>query len=298
MPHSLLIASLAIIASEVLFSTMGAVIKLLAADLPNTMLVFARNLFGLVALLPVLWHLRQTPLRTRVLHLHLLRAGAGVGAMYCFFYAIAHLALAEAVLLKLTAPLFIPIIAMLWLREELTGSIIMAVLIGFGGVALILNPDGAGFFQSAAFIGLIGGALAGFAKVVVRRLAASEPSTRIVFYFAAFASSVSAAPVLWHWQMPTPSQWALLILLGILATCGQLLLTTGYRYAPAARIGPLTYSSVIFAGIYGYVLWGEMPGLWDAIGGLLIIVAGLLALYGGKLRRPGFDASTPEVGPT
>ncbi len=285
-----MIASLAIVASELLFSSMGAVIKTLATELPTAILVFARNFFGLVALLPILWHLRTQRLRTRVLHFHLFRAIAGVGAMYCFFYAIAHLALAEAVLLKLTAPLFLPIFAMLWLRESLNSVLFAAMLLGFVGVAFVLNPTGTGALSVAAIVGVIGGALAGFAKVAVRRLSMTEPSPRIVFYFAAFASAASALPAMWQWQMPTLAEWLLLSLLGILATLGQLLLTHGYRHAPAARVGPFTYMSVIFAGIYGYLLWGEMPSWLDALGGVLIIAAGLLSLYGGRS-----ESSAPVV---
>jgi drug/metabolite transporter (DMT)-like permease len=128
--------------------------------------------------------------------------------MYCFYYAIANIPLADAMLLKLTAPIFMPVIAVLWLQERVTGTLALGLCVGFIGVTVMLDPslDEHGLAVSPiALIGLLGGVLAALAKVTVRRLSRSEPTTRIVFYFALIAGSISAVPLLWAWQTPTPS---------------------------------------------------------------------------------------------
>lgn len=125
------------------FACASALVKVAAGDLPNVMVVFLRTLFGLLALLP--WLLQQQrshgiSLKTQRIGSHLLRVGTGLAAMYCFFYAIAQLDLASAVLLNYSQPLFLPFIAWLWLSERPPGRIYPAIAIGFIGVTLILKP--------------------------------------------------------------------------------------------------------------------------------------------------------------
>jgi drug/metabolite transporter (DMT)-like permease len=266
-----------IVASELMFATMGATVKAAAlSGMPNEVVVFLRNLVGMLLILPLLLQGGTANLRTGVPHLHLLRAVMGVSAMYCFFYALAHLALADGMLLKMTAPIFMPLIAWLWLSERATPLAIIAVPVGFVGVALVLRPGGD--FNWVALVGLAGGALAAVAKVTVRRLSRTEPTTRIVFYFAVLAALISAVPLLWAWRAPTPEQWAMVMAIGLLGTLGQILLTKGYASAPPARVGPFTYFSVVFGAAYGYLFWDEQLDVYFVAGALLIAFAGMLAL--------------------
>jgi drug/metabolite transporter (DMT)-like permease len=267
-----------IVASELLFASMGAAVKLAAATLNNEMIVFMRNAIALGLMIPLVLHNGSfASLATRVPHLHLLRAAAGVAAMYCFFHALGQLPLADGMLLKMTAPIFIPIIAFLWLRELPGWLLILAVPVGFTGVLLVLDPRGA--VNPAALIGLLGGMLAALAKVTVRRLTRTEPATRIVFYFAVLAMLISMAPLLWYWQTPTAGELGLLILIGTAGTAGQFLLTRGYAAASAAQVAPFTYSSVVFAAVYGYLFWEEALAAQFVGGALLIAAAGIMALY-------------------
>lgn len=278
--RNLIIGASFIVLGELCFATMGVGIRFVSVELPNEMIVFARNLVGLLLLAP--WLLRRGigNVATRVPRLHLLRAVAGVSAMYCFFYALAHLPLAEAMLLKLTAPVFIPVIAVLWLHERVNAWLWVALGLGFAGVVVILDPslDGdSAMVSPIALIGLLGGLLAALAKVTVRRLSRSEPPTRIVFYFALIAGGISSIPLCWAWQTPSPI--ALLWLLGIAvsATLGQLALTRGLSLAPASRMGAFGYFAVIFGAAFGWLIWNEPVTLSLVMGSLLIAVGGLLA---------------------
>ncbi len=282
--QNLLLAAILAMAAELMFASMGATIKVLSADLPNTSIVFFRNLIGLALVLP--WLLRRGAgnMGTGHARLHLLRGLAGLGAMYCFFYAIANMPLAEAMLLKVSAPLFIPIIAFLWLAEFVPVRVRWAIAVGFVGVTLILRP---GFEEVSpvAMIALLGAGLAGLAKVTVRRLTRTEPTTRIVFYFALIGSMVSAMPLIWNWVTPPSATWGLIAAVAGFATAGQLLMTRAYGLAPAAQVGPFTYSSVIFATIYGWLFWDELMDPLTFCGAALVIAAGIMTVRTGRRNR-------------
>jgi drug/metabolite transporter (DMT)-like permease len=268
--------ALYVVLAETCFVAMSALVKSATATLPNEIVVFFRNLFGLIALLPLLPGLGVAGLRTDRPALHLLRAAAGLFAMYCFFYSLAHLKLSDAMLMSLAAPIFIPLIARAWLKEPLPAAIGGAVLAGLLGVMFVLKP--AGEFRWVLLVALAGSAGAALAKVTIRRLSEREPITRIVFYFALAGTVVSALPLLWvHASLNVPE---LLVLagIGILATLGQLLLTRGYASAPAAVAGVFTYSAVILAAGLGWWLWDERWDLASVAGATLIAVAGALAL--------------------
>lgn len=273
--HRLFHGAVMIVSAELMFALMGASIRHLSAGLDNPMIVFARNVVGLLVLLSLISVPGRREIRTRVPHLHLLRGLAGLGAMYCFFYAIAHMPLADAMLLKLSAPLFMPIVAWMWLDERFTWHVVAALALGFAGVAVILMPD---FDQTApvALIALLGGALAAVAKVTVRRLSATEPAHRTVLYFAAIGTLVSAVPLAWFWQTPTPAQLGWLLLLGLFATAGQLLLTRGMGCAPAARLGPFTFFSVLFGAILGWIFWDEVLSWATLFGASLVLASAML----------------------
>jgi drug/metabolite transporter (DMT)-like permease len=278
-----------VVLGEFMFASMGVGIRFVAAEVPNEVVVFFRNLISVLLLAP--WLLKGVGggLATTVPWLHVLRALAGLGAMYCFFYAIAQIPLAEAMLLKLTTPLFIPLIALLWLGEGITPTIGLGVGLGFGGVLFVLQPGLAGP-SPVALIGLLGGALAAVALVTVRRLSSSEPPTRIVFYFAALATLVSAIPLAWAWRTPSPAALGWLGAIAILATLGQVCLTRGLSLGPAGQVGPFGYFAVIFGAGYGWLLWQE-PLAWGTFAGSALILASGIILT----RSPHPTEPTPPI---
>lgn len=273
------------------FATMGALIRVASAELDNAMIVFLRNIFGLLLLTPWLIRLRWHGLRTQRLGLHFTRTLFGLSAMYCFFYAIPRLHLAEAVLLNYSAPLFIPIMAWFYLKERHRPAVYMAILIGFGGVALLMKP-GSAMLSMAGLIGLCSGVLAAVAMVSIRRMSDTEPSARIVFYFTIFSVLISILPALWDATMPTSHAILIMLVAGGFATAGQLLLTGAYARAPAARVASLVYSTVLFAGLYGWIFWGETHGLESLLGTVLIVGAGVAAATLG-VRRSAVEADAP-----
>ena len=278
-------AALLTVAAEFCFAAMGVAIKSVSAELSTAMIVFVRSAIMIAVLGPWLSRAGQAGLRTRRPWLHLLRGLAGVSAMFCFFYAIAHIPLAQAWLLKLSAPLFIPLIALAWLREPVGARVALAVTLGFVGVYLVLAPGGAQA-SPVAWIALAGGAFAAVAKTSIRRLSSTEPAARTVFYFGVVSTVVSAPFALSDCTAPSPTGWLWLVMIVAFATAGQLLMTRAFAHAPAGSVGPFAYSSVVFASLWGDLLWDETPGPWTIAGAALIVAAGWVLLRSrGPLRR-------------
>ncbi|MDW3094458.1 MAG: DMT family transporter [Gammaproteobacteria bacterium] len=277
----IVIGSLFVILGEVFFTTMGMIIKTLGENIPSYQLVFYRNVFAVIVLAPFLFRQRLTHVKTNCIGMHLIRSITGLMAMYCFFYALANIELANAMLLKLTGPIFIPIIAILWIHEKVSAKTYFGIALGFFGVIVFLNPTAE--VQFASIIGLIGGALAAAAKVSIRKMSDTEPTARIVFYFAFFGTLFSSVPMLTNeTYSPNSQEWLLLISLGLVGTVGQFFLTKAYHMAPASQVGPFTYSSIIWASLAGWFFWNEWPAINTFIGATLIITAGLVILYSKK----------------
>ncbi|MBY4677843.1 DMT family transporter [Marinobacterium arenosum] len=282
--HNLSRGALLILVSELLLVASGMVVKQLGGELPTEQVVFVRNLFGLLLLLPWLMRNGLSAVKTDQLRFHLMRAAIGVAAMSCLYYSWAQLPLAQAALMKQTAPFFMPLFAFWWLGERIPSMAKLAIAVGFGGVFLILNPT-AGALDLALLVALCGAMLGALAKVVIRRMSGSEPARRIVFYFALFSTLISLLPALWSWVNPTLSQWLWLALMASTSTLAQLLLSRAYGLAPAGQLGPFTYASVAFAALFGWLLWHELLALHSWLGMLVVVAAGLLAMQG--RRVPG-----------
>lgn len=282
--------ALLMLAAALLFATTGAIVKHVSVTLPNEMVVFFRSLFGLLALAPFFMRHGLRYYQTQRLNAHLVRALAGLAAMYCYFFAIGHLPLAEAVLLNYTAPLFIPLAAMFWVGEPFSRKLWWPIGIGFVGIGFILKP-GLSLLTPIALIGLASGMFSALAMAGIRKLTHTEPATRVVFYFSLTSTLVAALPLAWRWQTPTPDLWLPLILIGVISTIAQILMTRGYSHAPAAQVGPFLYAIVIFAGLFGWALWSEIPDWLSLVGTLLVVLAGIVAIQmGGRKTAPPAEA--------
>ena len=274
-----------ILLSELALVLTGVMIHELVKQVPTEVLVLARNAIGLMFFVPWLLRNGKRSIATQRLPLHLTRSLIGIVAMYCLFYSWGHLPLAQAAVLKQTAPFFIPIVGFIWLKERISLWTVIAILVGFIGVWIILNPNNHMQIPWVALIAIFGSALGATAKVVVRKLTLTESSIVIVFYFSLFNTLFSLVPALLVWN--TPSLWVLasMVLMAGFATLAQLLLSKGYRYAPAGQLGTFTYGSVIFASLLGWLLWNELVTSEAMLGMALVVGSGVLVMLGSVKER-------------
>lgn len=270
----------------------GTSVKWATDGVPSPVVVFFRNLFGLVVLIPLFAKPGALTLRTTKLRVHMVRACFGLCAMYSYFYAIDHLPLGKAVMLNFTSPLWIPIIAHFALGEPITPRIVAAVLIGFVGVVVIE----AHAFQSPAqsgemfgsIVALLSAIFASCALVTLRKLGATEPASRTVFYFALGGAVVAAFPLPWVWKTPHGTeQWVPLFLSGALASVAQWLLSKGFAKAPAAVAAPVYFLTVPLAAIIQHFVFKQHLDRWTILGGVIVIAAGIIVSL--PERKPSVD---------
>lgn len=275
--------------SALLFATMGVLIRMASYTLDNYTIVFFRNASGLLLLTPFLLLQGVSSLKTGKLWMHGWRAVVGLIAMYGFFYAIAHLKLSNAMVFTYSSPVFIPLVAWLFLKERISTHMLLAAGLGLAGVVLVAKPD-SGMFNFLSLVGLVSSFLAAMAFVTVRALTATEPATRIVFYFCLIGTIISAIPMFWVWRSYTTHELVLLCGAGALATLSQICLSKAYSFAPAGQIGPANYLAIIFAGIWAATLWHEYPDTLGIIGMTIILMALILC-------TPVFSRSKNKVTP-
>lgn len=253
-----------------------------ATSVPSAVLVFFQNAISLVLMLP--WVLADgvKGLRTTRLPLHVVRALAGLLSQALFFIAVKQMSLVDAVLLVNAAPLFIPLVVLVWLRTPIAPMVWAALLVGFAGVLLILQPSPALLANPAALLATAAAMFSAIALVSVNRLSSTEhPDVILAWYF--LISTLAATPfALFGWVTPAGSDWWFLIGVGVFMALAQLFIILAYQYATAQQIAPFNYSVVVFSGLIGWLVWHHVPDLLALFGIVLVCAGGILAImFGG-----------------
>lgn len=262
-----------------LFGWMGVFVKLGAGYFSHVELVFYRSFFGLV-MVYLIMRQQRVGIATRHWRSHLWRGLSGSVALALFFYCITVLPLATAVTLNYTAPLFLIVFTMRVFKDKFSLPLTLAIALGFCGVVLLLGPTLQHEQLWVGLLGLTSGFLAGIAYLNVKQLGQlGEPEVRTVFYFSLTASIGSGMWMLFD-SVHTITLRGLTILfgLGISATLAQLAMTRAYRVGRTLVVGSMAYSTIIFASLFGMMLWGETLPLAGWAGMALIIAGGVISL--------------------
>ncbi len=264
------------------FSVMSLLVKEAGQTLPSTEIVLARGLFSLVAAFTQL-RLLRVPLWGTRRKLLLLRGLFGFVGLNCFFYALTQLPLADTTVIHYTYPVFTALLAAWLLKERGARGEWVCMLACLVGVVLVARPGflfgslAAGYPLSGAVFALAGAVFAAAAYVTVRKLGQSEHPLVVVFYFPLVAVPLTV-PLLWGRAVwPTPWAWLLLAGIGVTTHVGQVLLTRGLQRERAGRATAIAYTQVVFAGVWGFLFFGELPPPL-ALGGMALIVASTLVI--------------------
>ena len=270
--------SLWMLVAAFMFAGMGVLVKLGADYFSSVEMVFYRSLFGLWVTFLVIRYYGGT-LLTPHWEVHCWRGLFGLGGMLLFFYCITQLPLATAVSLNYSWPLFLALFSSLVLKEHLHWPLVVAIAIGFVGVILLLRPTVHGDQLMAGLMGLASGFSAAIAYLNVRQLGnLGETEWRVVFYFTLISTVVTGIWLLLTAFNPvTIDNVMLLIGLGITATLAQLAMTRAYRTGKTLVVSSLGYSTVLFAGFWGMLIWNESYPFIAWLGMGFIILGGSLS---------------------
>lgn len=263
------------------FSIMSVLVKLAGERLPTTQIVFARCVVSLVL---SWWFLRRAGVRGwgKRKGLLLLRGLTGLGGLLCFFHATVMLPLADVTTLHYTNPVVTALLAGVLLGETLGRGEILGSLLSLVGVVLVAQPSflfgqqAESLDPMAVLIALGGSVFSAFAYTTVRKLRETEPPMMVVFYFPLVATPVSI-PLMWNEAVwPTPYEWLLLLGVGVVTQIAQVFLTRGLHAERAGRAMSMSYVQIIFAALWGALVFRDLPEPLTLMGAGLIVVGTLI----------------------
>jgi drug/metabolite transporter (DMT)-like permease len=268
------------LAGLALLCAMDALIKGVAQRLPVFEIAFARYLFGSVLILCLAAYARPGWPSTETLKANGLRALLVVTTATTFFYALARLPLAETIALSFLSPIFVALSANLILGERIDRRIVSGIGAGFAGM-LVIVAGKTGFGFSGSFSGvaavLVSAVTYALSMVLLRARAQTDPVVTIVAIQNVAPSLILLVPALLVWEPPTPAEWGTLALIGALGVLGHLLMARAYAKAEAARLASLEYTALLWASLFGFAFFGEVPTVTTLAGAALIVGGAVVA---------------------
>ena len=274
------------VVATLLLTTMFAIAKVAQSYGVNVIeIVFYRQA---IAILPVLALVIPSAglasLKTRRPWLHASRTAVGTTGMILNFITISLLPLAETQALWFTTPLFATILSAIILRETVGIHRWSAVVLGFIGVLIVVQPQTGHLPVVGATTGLTSALLTAFVTILLRQLGRTEPALTTVFWFFTMSAIPLAVVMPWFAQSHPPVVWMLLAAMGIVGGLGQVALTLSLQYAPVSTVAPVDYASLIWSTLFGVWLFAEMPTAWTWIGAPIIVASGLYIVWRERKR--------------
>lgn len=263
-----------ILLSAIAFTLMSTVVKL-ATDIPTYEKVFFRNFINLIIAVYILqkgkinfWGEKKN---RKVLFI---RGLLGLSGVVCNFYAVTQMNLADASMLFNLTPFFVTLFAIFFLGEKIMKVEYYSLFSAFIAVLLVIKPQFS-MGMVGGMIGIMGAGFAGAAYTLVSHINKKENPSTIVFYFAIVSVIFTLPFMLFGFVKPNPKEFFYLILTGVFASIGQFMVTLAYKHGKPSEVAIYNYTSIIFAIIIGFVVWGEIPDKWSILGSVILIGTGV-----------------------
>jgi len=277
--------------TALLLTAVAALNKYLGATLPVAEIVFFRMAVGVAFLLP--WMLRHgfSGLLTRRIGLHFVRAALGIGSYVLYVYALSNMLLANAMALAFTTPLWMILVSWIALEDKAGWRRGLATLVGFAGVLVIARPDVEITLASVAALACA--FLLSLAMIAVKRLSSTESPAQIAFYVQVFGVLFTAPNTILSWQMPAPSEWTVLLIIGVIGTAGLVTQAKAYAAGSPTAVAPVDFTRLPLAILLGMTFFGELPDA-ASITGMLLIIAAIFFISRRERRLGKSSAKTAE----
>jgi drug/metabolite transporter (DMT)-like permease len=268
------------------FAVMINLVRQLTDVFDPLQVVFFRNAFGLLAMLPWLMRGGVGLLRTERIGMHLGRAAIGMVAMVLWFTTLSLMPLAEATALSFTAPMFTSVLAVLFLGEVMRARRWTAIAVAFTGALIVIRP-GVAALDPVALLAVFTALVWASSTILVKVMARTESAGAIVTWLTLLLTPLSLVPALFVWVTPTAEQLLLAGLLGLAGSIGHFCLTRALAVTEATVVVPFDYLRLPLVALIAYLAFGESPDLWTWVGGGVIAASGIyIAQREARVRRP------------
>ncbi len=266
--------------TSLIASLVSAMTKYLSAHLSMSVIICVQYGVGLCIAAPALLRKGRgfNVFKTQKPGLHFLRGVTGLLSYYTFYFALLEIPLVEAQLLRNTAPLFVPLLVFLVAAIHIPKARYLPLAIGFVGVLVVLRP-GTSAFSLWHLIGLASGVALATSMVLTRLLVRTESDGSVVFYYFAISLLVSFPLALFNWTSAPWPIWAAAVGAGIGLYLAMQLYTLSFRYAKPSAIAPISYFGVVFAGVWGWMFWDQVPDIVSLVGITLVIFGAVITLW-------------------
>jgi len=257
-----------------LFSVTDVIVKQLGQKFDPTELALFRYGIGMMILTPVFLKMGIEELKTKRIGMHIVRMSLAMAAQLGIFITVINMPLADATAIYFSKPLFTTVVAVIFISEVVSGRRWVATTVGFIGVIIMIQP-GADTMNPIALIAVASALAFATANVLIRVLARTEPPNRILFYYHIGGIIVFTGPAIYFWTMPVGIEWVLLISIAVLTTLGMTCFVRAFSAGEANAVGPIEYVRLIYAALFGYLLFGEIPSIWTGVGAILIVASAI-----------------------
>ncbi len=262
----------------VMLSLVDVLIKLLSESISVYQLTTVRGAIACAVMLAILGFRGELgAIRTRKPRLQILAGLLTTVAALSFFFALSMMPIVDLYVIAFTAPFFVAVLSWPLLREPVSRSTWIAISIGFVGVLITFQPSGV-TLGWASLLGFTATIAYACSNLVFRSLGPEENPLVTTFYLMAISGGISLLIGFHTWTVPEGMDFVWLIALGLLAAFGRLALSSAFRFAPAAVIAPTDYTSLLWGILYGYLIFGDVPGQATLLGGVVISAGGLWLL--------------------
>ena len=270
------------IIATMLFSVMHASIKFMSASMHPFEIAFFRNLFGLLVIAP--WFIKYglKPLKTKRLKLHMARSFFNCIAMLSFFYSLSIAPLADVASLAFTAPLFASILAVIFLKEIVGIKRIIAIILGFIGALIIIDPVYSSINNGHILV-LLSASVWSVSLIIIKVLGRTESSVTITSYMVIIMIPLSAIAAFFYWETPTLIDLFYLMIIGVCGSGAQMLLAQALRQGDTSIIMPFDFLKLIWDVGIGYLFFFEIPSVNTWVGSIIIFLSTLYIAYREKV---------------
>jgi len=266
------------VATGILFTLLNSTMKKLSHELDPWLVGFLRYALGALVILAPALYMGARELWPKAPKLQFVRGSLHAGGMLLWFAALPTVAISEITAIGFAGPIFICLGAVLFLDERMTGARWAAVLVGFCGVLLVLNPFGAGGFSgiSTGMLMMLASGPVFAASFLVAKVLTRHDRPEVMVLWQHLVVSMLLLPfAAFLWAMPTPAQWTLLLVCGFLGAGGHYCMTRAFRVADISAVQSVKFLELLWAALLGYLMFGTTPAGWTLVGGTVILASTL-----------------------